>query len=233
MPRKSEAPAEVYNKGYMKGGRKGVYFLHYTESPYYKCWKEIWRQKLLNPKDRILDLGCGPGQFGQMCKDRGVVDYRGVDFSNIAIAQAKVRVPEFSWQCKDIYKYKVPECDVIVALEVLEHLARDIRLLQRLPKGRRFVCTVPNFDAKNHVRFFPKRLKVEARYSRVCNIEGISRVPMRHKSCLWIFHGTLKGELDLDAIPNRKKTQNGAVEEENKTRQEESDQAAVEATPEA
>ena len=164
---KKEAGPEVYNAGYRKGGHRGFYKLPYTKSPYFKSWSHIINCGWLRPEDKILDLGCGPGQFAEMLKAHGFKNYVGIDFSEEAIKQASERVPDYDFHCEDIYDYEVGEyIDVIVALEVLEHLRRVLKFLRGMPSEKRFVFSVPNFEAKNHIRRFSKATGVKKRYSR-------------------------------------------------------------------
>ncbi|MHA2366851.1 MAG: class I SAM-dependent methyltransferase, partial [Candidatus Hodarchaeales archaeon] len=72
-------PAEYYNDYYKQDMS---YHVHYKESNYYNLWKEVLKliddEKLLC---KILDAGCGTGQFANMLYDYGVDNYMGIDFS--------------------------------------------------------------------------------------------------------------------------------------------------------
>lgn len=189
---KKEAGADVYDEGYSKPDTK--YHVHYSQSPYWKFWSAILNKGLVKPEDKVLDLGCGPGQFAHALQDHGVTDYIGVDFSKVAITQAQAVVPDFTFVCEDLYKYKIPtDRDVVVILETLEHLRCDLRILRKLPEGQRFVLSVPNFDSKNHVRFFKGIKYVKKRYGDLCDFQGLIRIRGRRRDrCLFIGHGTIK-----------------------------------------
>ncbi len=186
---KQEAGAEVYNAGYRKNAG---YHCHYTKSKYLRFWSHILDSGWLRPEDKVLELGCGTGQFAHMLKDRGFTNYVGIDFSEEAINQASKRVPDYDFRCENIYDYEVAEdFDVVVALEVLEHIQGDLKVLRKMPQGKRFVFSVPNFNTSKHVRHFGKAEGVEKRYSGCCDIEKLDRIPGRRvPNCLWLFHGT-------------------------------------------
>lgn len=192
---KVEAGADVYNAGYAVNK---AYFKHYSDCQYYKCWRIILeKKKLITAQDRVLDLGCGPGQFAEYVKDIGTKSYTGVDFSSVAVEQATKRLAEsnFNFICGDLYVCDLPnEVDVIISLEVFEHLAKDRKVMKRLKKlfpGTRFVFSVPNFDHRNHIRFFRNKKSIISRFSAFCDIEKIIKVPLSKKKCLWVFYGHL------------------------------------------
>ncbi len=189
---KREANARTYNAGYRKGGYNGMYLRHYTKTSYFRAWSHIIDSGWLHPKDKILELGCGPGQFAHMLKDRGFKNYTGIDFSRVAINQARKRVPDWDFRNENIYDYKVTkEFDVVVALEVLEHIQSDLMVLKKMPQGKKFVFSVPSFNSKNHVRHFQKAEEVRSRYSCCCKIEKLNRISKpKAINCVWLFHGT-------------------------------------------
>lgn len=190
--RKKEAGAKVYDAGYTKGGYKKSYFKHYLDSPYFQYWKYILDNALVVSDDSVFEIGCGPGQFAHMLRDNGVTKYCGIDFSKVAIKQAQERVPDFEFICANAYTFDAPaDIDVIVSLEVLEHMDKDVALIRNLPKGKRFVFSVPNFDSKNHVRYFSNALEIVDRYSNYCSITDVKPIQSKRKNrCLFIFHGT-------------------------------------------
>ena len=54
--------------------------------------------------------------------------------------------------------------DTILCTEVLEHVVDDVSVLERIPKGKQVLATVPNFDYESHVRFFANVGEVRDRY---------------------------------------------------------------------
>lgn len=142
------------------------YALPYTASPYYKLWKKVLALIIEKNPRSIFEIGCGPGQFARMMLDtiKGA-RYAGIDFSSIAIDKARVNVPEFkeTIQCMDIYTYHIPPDNLILALEVLEHVD-DIKILESLYYGSHIIFTVPDFDDPAHVRYFTDISEIKHRY---------------------------------------------------------------------
>lgn len=167
-----EQPAEYYD-GVYSGKLKLnstplAYRVSYKLSTYYSAWKIAIGQ---TKKGQLIgDLGCGVGQFAAMCLANNR-DYRlGIDFSEVAIQQAKELNPEIAdnFMVGNLLDENIAELvkglDTIYILEVLEHINDDKELLNSLPKGIQVVFSVPNYDSAGHVRHFKTYKDVEQRY---------------------------------------------------------------------
>jgi len=145
-----------------------AYRVSFKLSTYYSAWKIAIGQ---TKKGQLIgDLGCGVGQFAAMCLANNR-DYRlGIDFSEVAINQAKELNPEIAENFKvgNLLDPEIIELvkglDTIYILEVLEHITNDKELLNSLPKGIKVVFSVPNYDSAGHVRHFKTFRDVERRY---------------------------------------------------------------------
>ncbi|MCP4723985.1 MAG: class I SAM-dependent methyltransferase [bacterium] len=143
------------------------YHGHYTQSRYYFIWSVISDRMIRSGVKKILDLGCGPGQFAALLYDKGLRDYCGMDFSSEAIILAKRRCPNFKFLEEDIIKSDVVtsgEYDCVVSLEFLEHVKEDTGVIERIRPGTKFYGTVPNFPYISHVRHFNNEVEVISRY---------------------------------------------------------------------
>jgi len=143
------------------------YQYHYTQSRYYFLWSVIGDRMIRSGVRRILDLGCGPGQFASFLYDKGLKDYCGLDFSQEAIAIAKRRCPFYEFVLTDIREcdiLEVADYDCVVALEFLEHVDRDTKIIERIRPKTKFYGTVPNFPYISHVRHFLDEGEVRSRY---------------------------------------------------------------------
>jgi 2-polyprenyl-3-methyl-5-hydroxy-6-metoxy-1,4-benzoquinol methylase len=111
---------------------------------------------------KILDLGCGPGQFARMLFDMGLKNYRGIDFSAEAIRLAKKTGGNFV--CDDILKCDYGDYDIVVCLETLEHIPGDLAVIRRIKKGKKIIFSVPDYESPTHVRVFKELEEVRERY---------------------------------------------------------------------
>jgi len=73
----------------------------------------------------VLDAGCGEGfVLGRISRTKGIKRLVGVDISSKVLKTAKKAVPSAKYQKMDITNLKFPtnSFDLVLALEVLEHL---------------------------------------------------------------------------------------------------------------
>ena len=159
----TEKKSKFYDKIYASSK---VYLKKWDEIPMYH---EIWRTSIEvlkeNNKNSLLDIGCGCGHFGEACKKFNL-NYKGIDFSKVAISKCKEKLPEFEFECVNVFDYHYEdEVDAYVSHEFLEHVEEDLSVIKQLSSGKLFIFSVPNFDATNHVRWFTSEEEVKDRYS--------------------------------------------------------------------
>jgi SAM-dependent methyltransferase len=98
-------------------------------------------------KTRILDFGCGSGGALERCKNRGFVQIIGMDTSEICIEAAQKRGLTVKKISTDIPSIPARSYDVILLLDVLEHLEKDSEYLRvfenALTPGGFILLTVP------------------------------------------------------------------------------------------
>jgi 2-polyprenyl-3-methyl-5-hydroxy-6-metoxy-1,4-benzoquinol methylase len=113
----------------------------------------------------ILEVGCGEGFVLSALREAGVsCPMHGIDFSESAIAEAQRRVPDATFSVEDANTLANDgrRYDLVLMIEVLEHLPdpqRMLSLLERLAK-RHVVLSVPwepffrglNFLRGKHIR---------------------------------------------------------------------------------
>lgn len=177
-PQNNNSQEKFYNEAFSTGGYDQEYFKNYWETSYFLPWSvTIDIIKKENTTNKILDLGCGPGQFASMLTDNNFINYMGIDISSVAINQAKSRNPSIAENffkldlTRDIIDFN--EVGIIVSLEVIEHIYDDISLIKLIPKGKKFIFSVPNYDSKTHVRIFEDYSKIIDRYSEHIEIKNI------------------------------------------------------------
>jgi acetyltransferase-like isoleucine patch superfamily enzyme len=143
-----------------------------------KCWQKILY--FISPKDNIIELGCGAGQFAHMMYDKKFRKYMGVDFSKPAIKLCKDKKLPFKFKQSNFFSvnrisdYK--SYDTVILLEVLEHIDHDLHLLDKIDAGTKIIFSVPDFDCPNHVRHFDTQFDVRRRYGQQINIEKLIKV---------------------------------------------------------
>lgn len=183
--------ADWYDERYESSAE---YAKHYTESQYYAVWTVIADRLERADVERVLDLGCGPGQFAALLHDRGVTAYRGLDFSATSIRLAQQRCPTYDFATADISEVGVIEAsdyDCVVTLEFLEHVDGDVAILQRIRPGTRVFATVPNFPDPGHVRYFADAAEVRDRYRDVFSRMEVDPLLLDPKGyALYLIDGT-------------------------------------------
>jgi SAM-dependent methyltransferase len=156
--------SEWYDKVFAENDE---YNRHYDQSRYFDLWTAIVH--MLFPREKVLDIGCGPGQFAQMCVDHGH-DYVGVDFSQVAIETAVgMEIPHAYFIHADVSKLGMlpvdyDKIDVVTFVEVLEHIDNDIEVLGYYAQGKPVILTLPDFMAISHVRSFNDENEIRERY---------------------------------------------------------------------
>lgn len=153
------------------------YQVHYKKSHYYVHWTQVivFLRKIAEPK--ILEVGCGTGQFAEYLKDEHFTNYSGFDFSPPAIEFAKRRVGMNFWQGDALDKENYSgDFNTIICLEVLEHIQNDLGVLSTPPSTTNIIFSVPNFDAPSHVRWFTSEREIKKRYFRYVDLKEIIRV---------------------------------------------------------
>ena len=82
---------------------------------------------------RIVEIGCADGYVYEFLRTHSGVDfeYQGYDVDGAALAEARRRFPTTRFEHGSIYEVKAA-ADVILCLEVLEHLTEPAEAVKRL-----------------------------------------------------------------------------------------------------
>jgi len=143
----------------------------YCESLYYDMWKKVIA--LIPDKMPIIELGCGVGQFAQMCKDKGKDYVFGCDFSEEAIKMCKEK--ELPCGVSDITKAQFKFDGCYVALEVFEHINNDFKVIENIGSGKDIIISLPDFDYPSHVRFFQHKFQIITHYEGRIRFSSIEK----------------------------------------------------------
>jgi ubiquinone/menaquinone biosynthesis C-methylase UbiE len=164
-PVEGVADAQWYDAAYRA---INSYAVPYWESHYYFLWSVMADRIRRSQARRVLDIGCGPGQFGACLYGLTEIDaYTGLDFSAQAVAMAQKVCPQGRFVVGDATRTTIHDDtphDLVTCTEVLEHVLADHEVLARFRAGVRCLCTVPNFPYDSHVRHFSSAAQVVDRY---------------------------------------------------------------------
>lgn len=164
-------PKEYYNEFFEQDKK---YHAKYDSTPYYELWQTVFKAVKQFKKKRILELGCGTGQFAEMLYDNEFKYYLGLDFSDVGIRIAEERVPAFKFQVMDLLNIDRLNYDyeALICLETFEH-TYDLKIISMLKRKTPIVFTVPNFDAPAHDRFFKDAEQVKEHYSELLDLTSV------------------------------------------------------------
>lgn len=110
----------------------------------------FYAEGLLNNGDKVLDVGCGRGQFGSQIS--GKADFTGLEFNDEAIKKAKASGLNV---LKESIEHHAREnentYDMVTSFQVLEHIS-DIQgfvaaCLKAVKPGGTLVFSVPSYDS--------------------------------------------------------------------------------------
>lgn len=171
------------------------YHIPYWESHYYFLWTILADRIRRAGLKRVLDIGCGPGQFAACLYGLAPIErYVGLDFSGTAIEMAKAHEPRGTFHQGDATTTTLgqdPSIDVVTCLEVLEHIPGDTAVIAQWRPGLHCLCTVPNFPWLSHVRHFTNADQVTERYAKYFDDFDVMGVQGHHssKNVYWLMEG--------------------------------------------
>ena len=173
---KREDVSGDYDRMFIEGGHEGIYRLPYRHSSYFPLFRAVRRVLAKNSARNLLEVGCGTGAFADYILKESGFGYTGFDFSPAAVEMAVRRTGRAELfrvgDAREASSYDRLH-DAIVCTEVLEHIQADRRVVSQWRPGTLCVCSVPNFDANNHVRCFSRDDEVRARYGDLVKVESI------------------------------------------------------------
>jgi 2-polyprenyl-3-methyl-5-hydroxy-6-metoxy-1,4-benzoquinol methylase len=131
--------------------------------------------KLSDPKESVLDTGCGCGNLEKILFKKGFKNVVGIDISKASLEFAKKNYP-FKFLRMDIckgLKFSNKSFDWVVSLEVLEHITNPVFVIEEMMRvGKKVVISCPNgfwtelrpttkgyLSYPNYVHFTEKQLR--------------------------------------------------------------------------
>lgn len=134
------------------------------------------------PAGRLLDIGCGAGEYLNLMRDRGWV-VEGVDFDVEAVKKANERfgIKVHAGQLHDV-NFPDGHFDAITMNHLIEHVFDPVSLLQECRRLLRpdgcLVIVTPNADSLGHARF--------SRHWRGWSRRAIFTFSRQHRCPCWV-----------------------------------------------
>jgi SAM-dependent methyltransferase len=123
--RGAEAGPDTYDAVFAASAE---YARPWAQSRYYFLWCVLVDRLRAAGARRVLEVGCGPGQFATMAFALGAVDeYLGLDFSPTGVAIARSSCPQGRFEVADArttHLYSEFDADALVCTEVLVSTSR-------------------------------------------------------------------------------------------------------------
>lgn len=202
MTRELEAEAGFYDAAI--ADEDSAHLAEPLEGPYAGLYDAAVAELERRPPTHVLELGCGAGRFASLIgpPTGRSLSYTGVDFSGGMLDAARAYngvERDVTWGQADLRK--VDPCELVpstlrpltvIALEVLEHLAADLRVLARCPLDARLILSVPSFDSTSHVRRFARPADALLRYGEVLELETWQMIPLGGRRFFHLITGRVR-----------------------------------------
>lgn len=128
----------IYNNIYSLSNPIGFYGAQKIQEVFFNVFNYLKKDGLDLRKIKILDLGCGSGQwsrfFAEILQDPARVS--GIDLSNVRVKQANEMNPKIKYICDDIVNLQESKqkWDIVTAIDVFMHLNTEKQILKTLNK---------------------------------------------------------------------------------------------------
>ena len=159
------------------------------DTSYYENHRSEILQFITNKPKRVLELGCGAGNFGAKLKELYGCSVVGIEIFTSAAEQAKLKLDKVIVASIDGYDFShLGKFDLIIANDVLEHLVDPWMVIDRLHESLSdnglFIGSIPNIRQykiitnlllrgkweyadqgildRTHLRFFTRQSIIEA-----------------------------------------------------------------------
>ncbi len=139
-----------------KGGAPGdgAFYEELAKNSYYYTkdkWEFSEALRILSdqPRDtRILEIGCGSGEFLEMCRESGFENVSGIEFNERALSLCRQKGLDVTDQRIEDIAASDERYDFVCAFQVLEHVPDPVGFLrdasQALSKGGKLIVCTPN-----------------------------------------------------------------------------------------
>jgi len=104
--------------------------------------------EIVEPKTKVLDLGCGDGELLEWLVDNKNIDARGVELNPTRVQRAIARgVSVYQGDIEEsLEHYSDLAFDYVIASQTLQEMRRPLKVLRAMLRiGRRVIVAFPNF----------------------------------------------------------------------------------------
>ena len=195
MKNRKEKESYFYDDVYEKGGSNKTYFKPAEKiGAYYPTWKYAYEYIKKNNINSVVDIGCGPGHFASLFSENDNIKYTGIDFSKVAISQAKKRInnKNVTFLCEDLRGNELIDNQLYTCFEVLEHIEGDIDIIKKMNKNTSILFSVPNYDSKGHVRYFKSFNLIKERYGDFLETTLVHHIKTDLQGIIFLCYGKRK-----------------------------------------
>jgi len=152
---------------------------------------------------RIIEVGCGNGNFAEFIEQRGISRYIGVDISKNEIDKAKDLYPQYRFLVADITKnYNfLNKASMIVSFQTLQHIKDDLPLLNNIKPKTKILISVPNSPYGDAIRFFEldgweERFSQYIDFNKIITFQNMRKPDKRS----FLFKGLRNDFIDKETI---------------------------------
>lgn len=128
--------------------------------------------------NNVLEIGAGTGFFAKkFINEFHPKSYTAYEFSSLFKNIIQKKIPNFFCfnedfrHIDDIHKF-----DLVIALEILEHIVWDIEFLEKIARGTCVIISLPSRMGEFHVRSFVLPESIEHRYKNIIKFEDIEPI---------------------------------------------------------
>jgi SAM-dependent methyltransferase len=144
---------------------------------------------------RVLDLGCGVGDFWQHLRRRGIAcDYLGVDLSPEMVRRCKERFPEGKFECRNILDWQPDRpFDYVVSFGIHNIVVPNGRHLLEQVTRRQFELA----SVAAHVSLLTDRFAAFAPHIQPWRAEEVLALGLSITPCAMLRHDYLPNDFSL------------------------------------
>ena len=167
---------------------------HNQVHPYVSVVLNLAQKYKMSPRN-VIDIGAGFGNpAAEFLKLFTPEMYDLYEFSSAADEISKTltskvpnntRIHIYKYNFQNLTRRLLAKYNVLVALEILEHINNDLEFLDKLKQKTCILFSLPISISRFHVRAFPTKRQIYQRYSHLINIIEINPILDHTNTIKW------------------------------------------------